>query len=143
TGVFGLAPLVVGFVGSTDGSVAYHAVGVQGLFQFPVTCSGAPVSFPLLNSRVCSTRRPAGPGGQACAAAALSLTSRPAFRKCSMMVLAMIPDVPRRRFEPRSWFSPLVLVWSCVPTMVALQTLGAFRGSRSKPFSLSSHSKPC
>ena len=81
-------------------------------------------------------------GGQACAAVALSLTSRPAFRKCSMMVFVMIPPVPRRRFEPRSWFSPTVLVWSGVPTMVALHTLGAFRGRRSKPFSLLSHSKP-
>src|SRR5262249_29000837 len=141
-GVRGLVPLVDGLVGSTDGSVAYHAAGVQGTVQLPDTCTGPPLSLPLSNSRLCSTSRPMGPGGQASAAVALSFTTGPGFGECWRWVLAMLPAVPRRRFEPRSWFSPIVLVWSEVPTMVALHTLGAFSGCRVNPFSLSSHSKP-
>src|SRR5262249_51386542 len=98
-GVSGLVPFVEGFAGSTAGSVAYHAAGVQGDVQLPDTCTGPPLSLPLSKSRLCSTVR-AVAGGQACAAVALSVTRRPTFRKCSQMVFAMMPAVPRRRFVP-------------------------------------------
>src|SRR5262245_58997388 len=140
-GVSGSLPFADGLAGLTAVRLAYHAAGVQGEVQLPVTCTGPPLSLPLSKRRLCSTTRPVA-GGQACAAVALSETSRPAFRKCSRMALAMIPAVPRRRLEARSEVSVTVLVWSRVPTRVTLQIFGAFRGSRSNPFSLLSHSKP-
>src|SRR5262245_58587592 len=142
-GVSGSLPFEDGLAGLTAVRLAYQAAGVQGEVQLPVTCTGPPLggSLPLSKSRLCSTTRPVA-GGQACAAVALSETSKPAFRKCSRRALAMIPAVPRRRLEARSEFSPTVLVWSRVPTRVTLQIFGVFRGSRSNPFSLLSHSKP-
>src|SRR5215471_11872239 len=142
-GVSGSVPLVAGFDGLTAVRLPYHVAALQGAVQLPDTCTGPPLSLPLSKSRLCSTMRPVGGvGGQACAAVALSVTRIPTFRKCSQMVFAMMPAVPRRRLVPRSEFSPIALVWSEVPTMVALHTFGVFRGSRSKPFSLLSHSKP-
>src|SRR5262245_63775395 len=79
TGVSGSVPLVAGLAGLTAVRPAYQAAGVQGVCQLPVTCTGPPgVSLPLSNSRLCSTMRPLA-GGHACAAVALSLTSRPAL----------------------------------------------------------------
>src|SRR5262249_62320559 len=93
-GVWGSVPLLRGLAGLPAVGEPYHVVGLQGDVQLPVTCTGPPVSLPLLNSRLCSTTRPVA-GGQACAAVALSLTSRPASRKCSMMAFEMIPVVTR------------------------------------------------
>src|SRR6185295_6815865 len=146
TGTLGLVPFDAAVVGWTAGSCAHHCATVHGVVQLPLNARGPPVSLPLLKRRLCWKSRPPAfrcvESTQAEAAVALSLTAMPEFRKFMSRAFATTPAVPRRKFDACSVFSLMAFVWACVPISVTLQTFGALRGSRSKPFSLLSHSKP-